>query len=94
MVRKPSFTLAGRFRTPAEEAVATAPLACDARFKGLGTTEFTASVNAFMTEAAGTAESVTLTIKPAVPAAVGVPLITPEPLRDSPAGRAPDSSVQ
>ena len=39
-------------------------------------------------------ESVTWMVKEDVPAAVGVPLITPEPLRFSPAGKDPADSDQ
>src|SRR5579863_6784580 len=38
--------------------------------------------------------SVTLTVKVAVPAAVGVPEIAPAPLNDNPAGRAPLATLQ
>jgi hypothetical protein len=44
--------------------------------------------------AVGVLESVTVTAKSALPAAVGVPEITPELLRVSPAGSAPAVSVQ
>jgi hypothetical protein len=40
----------------------------------------------------GVAESVTLTVKFEVPAVVGVPLMTPPELKDSPAGSVPESS--
>jgi hypothetical protein len=42
----------------------------------------------------GVLESVTVTVKAAVPAAVGVPEIVPELLGVSPAGSAPAVSVQ
>src|SRR3990170_5051472 len=42
--------------------------------------------------AAGVAESLTRTVKLEVPAAVGVPLITPAALRLKPAGRLPVST--
>jgi hypothetical protein len=40
------------------------------------------------------AASVTRTVKLGLPAAVGVPLITPDALRVSPAGKDPEASVQ
>ena len=43
-----------------------------------------------VTEAAGEEESVTCTVNVEVPAVVGVPEITPDELRLSPAGRDPD----
>ena len=43
---------------------------------------------------AGALESAARTVKDTVPDAVGVPLITPEPLRLSPAGKEPADSDQ
>jgi hypothetical protein len=40
------------------------------------------------------AASITLAVNPAVPAAVGVPVITPVLEIDSPGGRVPESRVQ
>jgi hypothetical protein len=41
-------------------------------------------------DALAAAESLTCTVKVLVPLVVGVPLITPAELSDSPAGRAPE----
>ena len=43
---------------------------------------------------AGVEESVTVTVKLEVPAAVGVPEITPAPLNVRPAGSVPDVTAQ
>ena len=69
---------------------------CDAPVKGLVVVILSppdlllmVTVRAFVGLCAGDSESVTLTLKDAVPLAVGVPEITPAVESDNPAGKLP-----
>ena len=61
---------------------------------GGGGAAATFSVSALLTVAAGEAESVAVTVKLEVPAAVGVPLIAPAALNVSPAASVPVETAQ